>query len=609
VGVTDRQGLHRVLLQAQAVVAAAAVLAVILVGRGSGSTARGETVGPGIEDLARGADAIVRGRIVETHSFWNADLTLIETDSALQLIYPVHGLVTQRLTVRTLGGVLPQENLGMVASDSASFTVGEEVLVFLTRQGGLYRVASGERGKYVVEGGTATGDAQGERIPLENMMQRIQDALLAQGRTPALPADWAQQEAAAARGDSEVLEGSQAAFVYNGMKWGGPDPMGETYMVNVNSSDAGGGSGSVQDFRNAVISAGGTWSNVPSADFVFPYGGTTTATQTGYNGFNEVLFRNEGGTGALARATWWYTVPDNIIVEADISINDYYAWDATGSPSGSEFDLQSVVTHEFGHWLSLSHDSDPASIMYYAISAGTLKRTLHQNDIDGISYIYPCDNYPCLPGGGPTPTPTATSTPTATRTATATPTATPTSTATRTATPTATLTATPTSTATATAVPTPAADTDGDGCPANYEAYGAPQPRPGFTCSPSQPCYSDSVWYEFYDVPVPANPDPTANGPRSQAVTMADVFAVLLYVGTSNDASPNPSGVDYDSLKDGNWNGDTTLDELDEVGRRYDRSPSTVPSPPYEAGPPDGAIAFNDVLAVLAQVGLDCRPP
>jgi hypothetical protein len=152
-------------------------------------------------------------------------------------------------------------------------------------------------------------------------------------------------------------------------------------------------------------------------------------------------------------------------------------------------------------------------------------------------------------------------------------------------------------------------DTDGDGCTDDKEAPA----RPNDLVPPFLPAetgaYDPQAWYDFYDVPVPANPDPIANGPKSQTVTMADVFAVLLYVGTGNDLLPNPSGVDYDSLKDGDWNGDTTLDDLDEVGRRYDRTPGTDPSPPYEVGPPNGAIAFNDVLAVLAQVGLDCRTP
>ena len=41
-------------------------------------------------------------------------------------------------------------------------------------------------------------------------------------------------------------------------------------------------------------------------------------------------------------------------------------------------------------------------------------------------------------------------------------------------------------------------------------------------------------------------------------------------------------------------------------GVKYDRSPSPGLNPPWDAGPPSGAVAMSDVLAVLAQVGLDC---
>jgi hypothetical protein len=103
-------------------------------------------------------------------------------------------------------------------------------------------------------------------------------------------------------------------------------------------------------------------------------------------------------------------------------------------------------------------------------------------------------------------------------------------------------------------------------------------------------------------VPVPAMPDPTPNGPRNQAVAMGDVLAVLFYVGTyDGDAgSPNPNGVTYDSDKMGVGT---------KAGRDYDRSPSAEPNPPWGAGPPNGAVTMADVLAVLAQVGLDCSGP
>jgi hypothetical protein len=135
-------------------------------------------------------------------------------------------------------------------------------------------------------------------------------------------------------------------------------------------------------------------------------------------------------------------------------------------------------------------------------------------------------------------------------------------------------------------------DTDGDGCRDSAENAGAPAPQPGSTGA-----YDPFAWHDFYDVPVPANPDPTANGPRNRVITMADVLAVMFYVGTSNNGPTNANGVDYDSDK----NGDTIEDGVD-----YDRQPGAPPNPPWDAGPPNGVITMPDVLAALAQVGLEC---
>jgi hypothetical protein len=143
-------------------------------------------------------------------------------------------------------------------------------------------------------------------------------------------------------------------------------------------------------------------------------------------------------------------------------------------------------------------------------------------------------------------------------------------------------------------------DTDGDGCKDNMETPA----RPNDLLPPLLPAetgaYDPQAWYDFYDVPVPAYPDPAPNGTRNQAVNVQDVVGVLKYAGTQNDGPPNGYGVDYDSDK----NGDTVED-----GRDYDRSPGPLPSPPWDAGAPDGAVNVQDVVALLRQVGLDCRRP
>jgi hypothetical protein len=140
-----------------------------------------------------------------------------------------------------------------------------------------------------------------------------------------------------------------------------------------------------------------------------------------------------------------------------------------------------------------------------------------------------------------------------------------------------------------------AVDSDGDGC-ADIEEAGD-DPMLGGDRNPF-------FAYDFYDVPVPANSDPTPSGPRSKAVTMPDVLAVLFYVGARANYPPNANGVDYDSLKDGDWNEDTVVDDGDKVGLRYDRSASW----PW-SGAPSGAINMGDVLAALDQVGHSCSAP
>lgn len=149
---------------------------------------------------------------------------------------------------------------------------------------------------------------------------------------------------------------------------------------------------------------------------------------------------------------------------------------------------------------------------------------------------------------------------------------------------------TPTVTATPTATPTPPPiDSDGDGCTDEREA--GPEHTSGGDRDPLN-------HWDFFDVPAPALSPAHPNSGRNKVVTLADVLAILSYVGTVHLSGPNANDLSYDT----DLNGNGVLD-----GAEYDRAPSTTQSKPWRSGPPSGAVTLQDALVALAQVGDNCR--
>lgn len=109
---------------------------------------------------------------------------------------------------------------------------------------------------------------------------------------------------------------------------------------------------------------------------------------------NILLFRDEewphAGIGdALALTTVTYNVDNGEIYDADIELNSAEATFSTADV-GASFDLESVITHEAGHFLGLSHSTNTQSTMYPDYTPGSISlRTLNYDDIDGICAIYP----------------------------------------------------------------------------------------------------------------------------------------------------------------------------------------------------------------------------
>jgi Matrixin len=108
---------------------------------------------------------------------------------------------------------------------------------------------------------------------------------------------------------------------------------------------------------------------------------------------NVILFRDESWTyenaaTALALTTVTFNTRTGDIYDVDMEINTPLL--GSGAPLAfGNYDLQSVVTHEAGHFLGLAHSEQPGATMLR--SYDPRMRSLGADDIAGICTIYPPD--------------------------------------------------------------------------------------------------------------------------------------------------------------------------------------------------------------------------
>src|SRR5262245_42688277 len=68
---------------------------------------------------------------------------------------------------------------------------------------------------------------------------------------------------------------------------------------------------------------------------------------------------------------------------------DDWVWDDGPGNIGPRFDVQSVMTHEYGHALGLGHSGNGQATMAPSVGAGqTGNRSIHTDDIAGIQCLY-----------------------------------------------------------------------------------------------------------------------------------------------------------------------------------------------------------------------------
>ncbi|MGE5595556.1 MAG: matrixin family metalloprotease [Hyphomicrobiales bacterium] len=294
-------------------------------------------------------------------------------------------------------------------------------------------------------------------------------------------------EAAAARAEmvsrfpgaiERTDDGVSAQYVLNGYWW-------SSHSASWHYNPAG-KPASLSGDSGAISAAAAAWGQV-GVNFAFSGGSTTTAgtgacggSSSGLDGTNTVGWGAQSGSVLAVTCTWYsQSGSPRPATEFDMQIDPDWSWTTGGA---IQIDLQSVVTHEFGHALGLGHSANSSAVMYASYCAGCNKRALTPDDISGALAIYgPAGGQPTPTPPPPTPTPTKTPTPTPTP-----PPPTPTPTKTATPSPTPTKTATPSPTPTKTATPTPT-KTPSPTKTASPTATHSTTPRPTTTPAPSLP--------------------------------------------------------------------------------------------------------------------------
>ena len=323
---------------------------------------------PTLAELGRGAEEIVVGSVVEAFPAWTADHSLIHTYVTMQVDRAVKGRAASRyVQFRVPGGAF--EEIGLLVSNMPGFRHGEEAIVLLGRDDdGFLSVHGGRNGKIEINGGFAPG--------LGLTADEVADVLngTRPERNPAGPGG----------GCPVTCVGSTPT-----MTW--PQPaMGEAYLINPIPMT---GCTSTQ-WINAIQASAQTW-NGAGAQFTFTYGGTTTATAKGKQPDGRNVIYVGSASGALAVTTTWYIPATGQITECDMVVataSRRLKWSCDAGAVANKYDVQSVVVHELGHFLSLDDvydDGCDALTMYgYGWPGDIAPRSLDQADICGIRALY-----------------------------------------------------------------------------------------------------------------------------------------------------------------------------------------------------------------------------
>jgi hypothetical protein len=147
-------------------------------------------------------------------------------------------------------------------------------------------------------------------------------------------------------------------------------------------------------WRDVTCPAGGHPSILPAAAY-----GTAACNRHEYNfaepNANVLLFRDDTwpystSTNALAITSVTFDIATGEIYDVDMELNGSQPISVTDVVPADSYDLQSILTHEAGHFLGLAHSADVGATMWRNYQPGSSAfRRLAEDDVNGICTVYP----------------------------------------------------------------------------------------------------------------------------------------------------------------------------------------------------------------------------
>ena len=323
-----------------------------------------------VDRLVSRSDVVVHGVVTGYRAVISSNGRDIRTVITIRTLESIKGYAPADFSFTIPGGLVGTQ--GMFVTDYPDFEIGQEVVLLMDST--LEQITGRIQGKFTIQNGL-----------VRELMLDASDFITAlhsivAGQEPSLDLNRTFAPISVEQGMLRRLNAGQK-YDYNGLKWSGHSI---NIYINENCNETSGEG-------NAVKSAMQSWNNAP-ANFSFNYAGTHGSTSSSGNYKNEVLWSWSKEKDTIAYAQCW---TDYVyLVECDLVFlySGDYSWSTVSNPSYSQMDVQNIAAHEFGHFLQLLdlyNGSDSEKTMYgYSDSGETKKRSLHQDDKNGIIHIY-----------------------------------------------------------------------------------------------------------------------------------------------------------------------------------------------------------------------------